>query len=592
MRKYWLIIVSAVLVAAALLIFLPYPGKFFPAAGRGVVEVVSIPRDREYPLNELIPARAGLMLRFCSAKEFWQRLTSGHLPQALKESPFWREEKIEERLAAFAREFEDRAGFRISRSRIMPVAGEDFALAVIPSDGVFPDGVLVLARLGTRARLLEIFFRISDSLKKETDRFLGEELYRGEKILTVPPGRDLPSGMAYCVIDGHLAAAISTASVRLIQEVIDLSRNEQSPISGSPDYSAALDHSGFPGETFLELYLNPRRYPFGLAESLFPDQLSEGVGWAEVLFQSLKVCQAIGFRAGYREGVHIRSRIIVPQDDLSSGPPPVSGGRISLPGGEMLYGFFAVDPPRAGKRLSELLAGLGIKEGGTVSPGLVRWEAESELSLHRDILPVFGPRSGLVLGGLTGDEFLPLPPFALISSLADREAAVTVMNKVVAWAVLARDLRPVREDYRGVEMTFFPGLFFLEPGFALLEQELVIAGSRAMLKKVVDLRRGVLPSVDSDPVFQRVTAGFDPAAGASFYLDGEIFSVTLQAAAEWYFSYQRLAPGRPILSESLYRQRVLPLLGLFRDIRGGGATVVREKNIVKTDYFLYIPELN
>ncbi len=166
------------------------------------------------------------------------------------------------------------------------------------------------------------------------------------------------------------------------------------------------------------------------------------------------------------------------------------------------------------------------------------------------------------------------------------------MDKMVAWAVLARGLRPVREEYRGVEMTFFPGLFFLEPGYAFSDEELAIAGSREMLKKVIDLWSGSRPSVESDPVFQRVTAGFDPAAGAAFYLDGGVFPGALKNAAEWYFDYQRLAPEKPILPESLYRERISPLLDLSRYCRGAGAVLIREKNIVKTDCFLYIPKSN
>ncbi len=588
-KKYRLVIILAIIAAALVIIFFPSLRGFFPAAGRGVVEVASLPGGREYSLDELVPARAGLMIRLRSMAALWERLTSGRFFAELKSSPLWREEKIERRLESVGRGFEARAGFGISRTRIMQVAGEDLALAVVPSGGDSPDALLVLSRLGTRARLMEIFLRLGDSLKAEEERLLQEEVYRGERIVIIPPAPELPTGLAYCLLDGYLAAALSAAPVSLIREVIDLSHGERQSLAGSLDYSAALDRSGFPAETCLEFYLRPGRYPSGLDGLLPPGPWSEGVAWAEVIVQSLNSARALGLRAGYREGVRTRLRIIPPADGSLPPPLAVPVREIPLPAGEMLYGFFSFDPARVAERLSGLAEAMGFRGGADAFPGLAEWEKESGIDLRRDILPCLSGRLGLVVGGLTGGEFLPLPPFALTCALSDRAAAEAAMAKVVAWSVLVRGLRPVREVDNGVDLTFFPGLFFIEPGYAFLDEELVIAGSRAMLKKMLVLRAGDLPPVQSQPDFRQAAAGFDPAAGAAFYLDGGIFPATLRAAAEWYFEFQRLAPENPIIPESLYREKISPLLDLLGNLRGVSGFVVREKSIVKTDCFLYIP---
>ncbi|MDP8235432.1 MAG: hypothetical protein P9M08_03535 [Candidatus Erginobacter occultus] len=587
MKKYWILISVGVLAAAALLILFPWIRGLLPVAGRGVVEVISVPRAlyREFSLDELIPDRTGLMIRVRSAEYIW-----GRLVRELSASPLWREERIEERLEAARKNFEARSGFGIDRSRIMEVAGQDLALAVVPSGGVSPEAVLLLSRLGTRARLMEIFLRLGDTLKEEGRRLFQEEVYRGEKIVTVETGDDFPVPVAYCLLDGYLAAAVSDNPASLLREVIDLSRGEGDALAASRDFTAALDATGFSPSTLLECYLRPEGYPSGLGDYLPPGDFAEAAVWAEVAVQSLETCRAIGFRAGYREGARTRLRVVLKGEDRSPTPDPVPGDRVSLPGGKMLYGFIAADPSPAVESLAGLLAALGFGVGDDTFPGLAGWEQESGLSLRRDILPVLGHRSGLVLGGLTGGEFLPVPPFALVSSVTDRAAAAAVMNSIVSWTVLDRGHRPVRETYNGVELTFFPGLLFHEPGYALSDNELAIAGSREMLKSVVDLWARPGAAVENEPLFARATAEFDPAAALTVYLDGKILLDSFRAAADWYFAYQRLDAGEPVVPESIYREKIAPLLDLLRIVRSASATLGREKNIVKQDCFLYIPE--
>ncbi len=587
MKKKWIVISLGILAAAALIFLFPTLRGLIPVAGRGVVEVVSLPRVRELPLDGLVPARAGLLIRVRSAEEIWDKLTAGGAFRSLRESQLWREEEIEDRLAAAGEDFRDRAGFRLDRTRIMSVAGGDIALAVIPAGWGAPESLMIFARLTARARLAEIVFRLGDSLKEEPERLFREEEYRGERIMTVLPTEDFPFEVAYAVIDGNLAAAVNGSPRVLIREAIDLARGEGESLAGSPDFASVLDETGFPPAGFLEIFLGPDRFPEGLGRDLPPGPPAETAAWLEVAFDTLRPATAIGVRAGYRDGLHIRLRV-VPEGEFSSPPPPVSP--VSLPAGEMLYGFFAADPVPAGDNLAGLLGAWGVRPEGEHFPGLAGWEKTSGLSLRREILPVFAGSWGLVFGGLTGEEFLPFPPFALVSRLADRPAAAEVMDKITAWAVLERGLRPVREDYREVEITSFPGVFFSDPAYALPGDELVVAGSREMLRTIIDLRAGERPALESDPDFQRVTSRFDPGGRTLIYLEGEGFLGSLRAAADWYFAYQRLVPEEPVIPENCYREKVVPLLDPLGNIRGAGAVFGREKNIVKMDGFVYIPE--
>ncbi len=587
MKKLWILVSVGLLAAAVLILIFPALRGLVPVTGRGIVEVVSLPRVREIPLDGLVPARAGLLIRVRSAEEIWDKLTSGGAFRSWRGSRLWREEEIEDRLAAAGEDFRARAGFRIDRKRIMSVAGRDIALAVIPAGESGPESLMIFARLSTRSRLLEIVFRLGDSLKEEPERLFREEEYRGERIVTVLPTEDFPFESAYAVIDGNLAAAVNGSPRLLVREAIDLARGEGESLAGSPEFVSALDETGFPPESFLEIFLGPDRFPQGLGRDLPPGPAAETAAWLEAAFDTLRPASAVGFRAGYREGIHLRLQA-VPGGEIS--PPASPAPPVSLPAGETLYGFFAADPVSAGDNLAELLGVWGVRSEGDHFPGLAGWERASGLSLRREILPVFAGSWGLVFGGLTGEEFLPVPPFALVGRLADREGAAGVMDRITAWAVLEQGLRPVREDYRGIEITSFPGVFFSDPAYALPEDALVVAGSREMLRNIIDHRSGRIPALENDPDFRRVRSELDPGGRALVYLAGEGFLRSLRAGAEWYFAYQRLVPEEPVIPESCYRDKVVPLLVPLENIRGAGAAFGRNKNVVNIDGFLYIPE--
>jgi len=593
MKKLWVFILAGVLAAAALFIFFPPIRFMLPLAGRGVVEVITLPRDlyRERPPESLIPARAGLMIRVRSGTYIWGKLVGSRTFRELTVLPVWREEEIEERLEAARREFEDRTGFRIDRSRIMEVAGEDIALAVIPPAEFSPAALFAVARLGVRARLTEIVLRLGDSLKDDGDRILREEKYRGETVVSIPPGENFPLETAYSVIDGTLVLAVSASARFLIEEAIDLARGEGEPLGGSPEYAAALGEDGLPAATLFEFFLSPARFRGGLEEGLPPGIAAEAAAWGETLVHSLDACRLFGCRAGYRyrEGIQARIRCVLREARLAeySFPPP--GRHSPLPAGEMCCWYFTADPALIGESLAEALVSLGVQEESGDFPGLGGWERESGLSVRRDILPVLGDNWSLVLAGLSGEEFLPIPPFALSNRVADREGAEAALKKAAAWVVLFRGLTPVREVYRGVEITSFPGLFFTEPGYALTDEELLIGGPRAQIEKLIDLRAGERPALENDPVFRRMISSFEPDPEFLGYLEGPTFFSSLRSAAEWYFAYQRLAPEEPLISEIAYQAKFLPLLELLRPLRRGAAALTREKNIVKIDLFLYIP---
>ncbi len=588
MKKPWVIILAGVLAAAVLFLFWPQSLRLPPVAGRGLIDLLSLPRDllRDRSPDSLIPARAGLMLRFRSMAAAWDRLAPSRTFRRLAASSLWREEGIGQDLQSARQDLESRLGFQLSRSRIMEVAGRDFALAIVPSGEAAAPALLVAAHLGLRARLAELALRLGDSLRDVSDRRTRQERYGGRTVVVIPPTANFPLEVAYTVIDGFLLAAVSDEPQSLVEEAVDLARGEGGSLIGLPEFSAALDGRGFPAVTSIEFYLNPDRLEKGIGRGLPPGPVAEAVAWGEVLAQSLQSCRMIGGRVGYRNGLHCRLRAVLKMDDDCSGAP--SGSPIPLPAGGMLYGFFALDPVSAGEYISGLLSGLGVRFGQDF-PGLSVWEEESGLSLRRAILPALGENWSLVLGGVTGEEFLPLPPFALVNRVSDPAAAKSVMNKVVSWAVLARGLSPVREIYRGVDLTSFPGLFFGEPGYALTGGELIVAGSRPMLKQMIDLGAAEVQSVESDPLFRRTVSELDEGAFALIYLEAEEFFASLRSVAEWYFAYQRLAPEEPLVSERAYRGKVIPLLKLLRPLSAAAASVTRQKNIVTTDCFLYIP---
>ena len=599
MKRWTVLIGIVVVIIAVVLIFFPTGRKHITKTGRTVVEVLSLQTGKEYPLASMVPFRAGFFIQAHGISDAWEEFTGSDFFRNLTSSNLWEEAKIDEKLENFREEFKDRNGFEINRSRLMELAGKDIALAILPADDISPDAFLIISRIGLKVRLVEILARLGDSLQDEGKRALREEEYREKKIFLFRPTDSFPFFGAYTFIDNYLVVAFAQNPVRpVIEQVIDLVREEKEgdALADSPLFTEAGREVAFPSGTFLEWYFRPSRFRSRGEDNAVSSFSTSGMfsmmEWREEIVKRFSAVRTIAARVGYTGG--IRSRIVLTLENEITGSAHADSGifRGYLFPGALLFAEFGSDLSLLWEKVTtvvDYLAGQGY-----VAPliGLRNWERETGLSIKEDILPILEDQCALVMEEITGQEFLPLPPFALIFRIGDRKKADEVMGRVAAWAAVSHNLTPVREEYGGTEMTLLPidSLFFVfvQPGYAIVESDLIIGSSRDLLMKMIDLRNRVERGTETDRYYQEITAVIAPDRGDFIYLNGERLIQSLIHLGDWYMAYQKIAPIEPRLPEEIYREKIIPLLHLCGICKAAGISVTRDKNVVKEDCFIYI----
>ncbi len=596
--KKWLIGIGVLAILAAVILILSPGGRErITTVGKAVVDVVSLSRGEEHSLAGMIPARAGFFIRVRNLRGAWEKITGSDFFRGLIGSRLWQEEGIEKRLEVFRDEFKEQNGFSLDRSTVMELAGDDIALAILPAAEAGPASVVMVSRVGLKARLVEVLLRIGDRLQKAEDRVLSEEKYGDERVVLISPSEDFPFYGAYTFIDGYLAAAIAEGPARpVIEQIIDLSRQGQgSKLSESPEFTAALGELTSSSPEFLEWYFKPSRF---LREGDMKAVSFSGSGavsfladWGEEIIRDLSAWRSVAGRLDYADG--FRSQAVITREEDKAGSVLAGTGddavlRSFAPAGAMIFAAVASDPSRLWEQVT-LAIGWFSRQGIT-SPlaDLRNWERATGLSVKADILPVLGQRIALVSEGITGEEFLPVPPLALILPVTDRGRAAVLMERIVAWSAVAHNLHPNKEVYNGVEITVLSGLLFIQPGYALSDDCLIIGSSHDLLKKMIDVRSRSARNVGEDPDFRKVISEIPSAGSGLIYLNGEQFIESVLNLGKWYFPYQRIVPEEPILPEELYRETIVPLLRLCSICRAVGIGITGEKNLVRADCFIYI----
>ena len=137
-------------------------------------------------------------------------------------------------------------------------------------------------------------------------------------------------------------------------------------------------------------------------------------------------------------------------------------------------------------------------------------------------------------------------------------------------------------------MTLIPDLFFLQPGYVMIDTDLIVGSNRELLMKMIDLRNRESSGIETDRYYREITAEIDPDQGDFIYLNGERVVQSLLNLGEWYMAYQRMVPDEPRLSEEIYQEKILPILNLCGICQAAGVGVTHDKNVVKGDCFIYI----
>lgn len=594
MKKRNIFIAAAVVIVIAVALFLVLRAR------------------REIVLTEITPPGVVFFAELKNLEDNWERLAASGFWKELLASSLWRESGWGERVNEISRKIEKDTAIVPSRSNVMQLIGRDAAAALIhPDEEGTEITLLLLSRVGLRARALELVSRMGDRLQGSDKRALVEEEYRGKKLVLIKPSTSFPFYAAYTFVGNYLALTLSQDEPpSVLRKVIDLAsrRGESIALAEEKTWRTFRKFSLGP-ETDGNFYLDVKRlFRLGGADGSaikISGELTRVEGWNEMV----KKLEELGgifesLSAEFKWGKELKSRILISlnsqkieetygKDFLSSRDRVQAGPETAgfVPSGSIFYLSAQNDFALLWGKIKELLIGLELDSVKDFLEGLQSWEEEAGVRLEEDVLAGLGNSAALALENVATGILLPVPEAVFIFRVDDRPLLADSMEKIALWLAAKYRLVPRKKDVSGVAITSVPLPVIAQPAYAFLGDYLLISSTRDLLGRIINIRRGGGASLTSDAAYQNVVAELKGGGGAFAYLNDYKMSECLLRTGNWWIGMEKLiSQEKSKKKEILFRKKLVPLLNLLKVFKFSGWKKYVEGDVVIQDFYWYIED--
>jgi len=170
--------------------------------------------------------------------------------------------------------------------------------------------------------------------------------------------------------------------------------------------------------------------------------------------------------------------------------------------------------------------------GGNISEQVQQIEATLGLSIENDVLPAFGDEFGGYLADISVGGPFPIPKFLFFVEVKDKNKTDKILSLLTRTPLLAFQ----QEEYADVTINYINPLLGgedIQPGYAYLENYLLLAINRKVLKDSIDAYTGKAPSLSADPAFKEIDDGLTQENLNVFYVRMAAFANKLEDMIEW-----------------------------------------------------------
>lgn len=462
--------------------------------------------------------------------------------EKLKDSNFWKEitssegwEEIEPQLRELQRKLESKVGLALDEGSIRELFGKEVALALLlgEGEGLKPQGLL-LTRVGMKTKVQERLAKMQDKLSGEGK--LPSETYKEVEITNLKTSSPEVE-LSYAFLGDWLVLEIGKNSSAL-KESIDIHGGEnQRSLANNEKFQEI--RSRLPKDRAGLFYLNVEEalavYPEGIVE-----EISKGKPPLKELSRrtsaSLEMFKTIGGTTWFDKGLKAEFCLLLNQEkadenlrEMYSWKPRKSEGIKYIPQGTIIYASSSsfYDIGTCWKYLQETLKEGNPPAAERMFKGIERLDTEWGLSLEDDILSWIGNEFAYAISEVDLEGMFPLPGYFLMLKVRDEKKARETLDKVEN--ILERislekglpfPLRFGEEEYEGEEIKVLR-VPFLEPGYAFVNDFLIISNSTSTIKKLIDTEKGKETSLLEDANFKRVKSVFREKSNGLGYLNIE-----------------------------------------------------------------------
>ncbi len=526
-------------------------GVVLAVAILAAVGVALVWKGREVKVGgaeNFIPENALVYISQKGIGKDWEKFKSSHFWKEETSLKEWRE--IEPQLKELQRKIESKVGFALNEGNVKQLFGKEVALALLPGQAgnLKPRGLL-LTRVGMKTKVQEHLAKIEDKLSGQGK--LPSETYKDVEITSLKlssPGIEL----SYAFLNDWLVLGIGRNN-SVLKEVIDIYRDRSRSLANNENFQEI--RSRVPKERAGLFYLNMEE-----ALAVYPEKLIGEIPkgrpslkeMGRQMKASLEMVKTVGGATWFDKGLKAKLCLLLNRkkadgnlQEMYSWKPRKFESLKYIPQGTLIYAAGSVDDMGTyWKYLRGTLKKQNPQVAEQMLRGVEKLKTKWGISLEDDILSWMGPELAYGLAGVNLEGMFPRPGYFLLLQVRDEKKARetldkvgSIMEKISVKKGLPSPLKFRGEEYEGEEIKVLP-VPFLKPGYAFVNNFLIISLSTSTIKKLIDTEKGKEGSLREDANFKRVESIFGEKSNGLSYLNIEKTLDTVHGLSAWFLSAQ------------------------------------------------------
>ena len=589
--KKLLIIVGLIVVAAGIAV------GVFMMQGKQPSDIMrsikgGAPSAPTETLANYVPDEAVAYLGVYGIQDTWNEFKKSNIWKKLSALPLWADLDVETGLATFQQEIKAQTGIEINEKNIMEIIGRQIAFSIfMKTQAQNTPSAVVLSKVGAKTRLLSTFMNLAEAGEGPYEKLQ----HNGVTIYHVKATEETPTDMSIAVAKDVLIVEIGLEN-KNINSVIDLiTQGGTKCISNSADFKEATDAKN--GPYMQEMFVDAKTIVKSMDQIELPEAFQDET-IKEGIRNTLGTVNMMGASGKFSDGLYTKL-IIVPNKEtpnkelteLWKAQPQKSKSLRYVPKETLLFNSSqSLDIPKLWSVWQDSIITQNAGQANEIMTAINTLETNLNIRLKDDIFPVLGDEISYVLTDVDMQGFIPIPKVAIMLNVKDKDAAISMMEKIVS-AIntfasagepgAAPFLVPEQMTYMETPITTTKISLFPIPGltpcYAVVDGQLIVTSNSTTMQDMIAVYNGKKDSLYKSPNYARVKNVFTDKNNQLSYIDLEKTLNKMVEICRWLIDLQRSATEIGALNPetvNLITNNLIPFIQSFNSIKVLAANTV------------------
>lgn len=624
-----------ILIAAVAIVALALAGYFIlykPAPRIGIV--VDAKKEAAQSLARYVPQNVVAYYSISNIEGVWTNLKNSNFWKEFTALKMWQDANINANIQKLKDDFKTNFGFELGEGTIMDLAGQELALAVLPmKPEELQPSVLFLSRVGGKTKVADTIIKLIEKSKGEEKADIETAKFGSSEIVHIKPAAEGEPDLNYAILGDTLILGVGKARPALENAINIVDGKSEDSLANNEQFRDIIANTTLGKNLLARFYMDFSHMGSFLASLT---ALPGGAPLPANVADAFGALKTIGGTTVTDGGLYTKIQITPNREKMDAktramweSRPAKPASITFVPSGTYLYSAStSLDLKAMWDLWLTNLQTQNAQQAQLIQTGIQNFEQAIGVSIEKDIISWIGNEAAFVFNEIS-KGIIPIPKMAILVKVKDKTSAERFLNKLVeavnkqtealgatppaapvaeatpeeaaaptapapspAAALAGFKLRIAQETFKGEQLNVLDIPLLgrgLAPGYAFVDDFLVLTSSMEILQQMIETYRGERPSLERDDDFVKAAAMMERKTNQLVYVNT---SKMLDAGVEicnWIVSFQALQPtpveGAVAPPQQFIQESLIPLLKCLKAIKVLGInTLYTSQGIEQTFY--------